>query len=73
MMFIGEKFFGGDEPAPRDAIPDLDAVRLRELAPQPPACMQSYLAEGDFEYYNGANARPTPGGGGSGTRCRPGG
>lgn len=53
MMFIGEKFFGGDEPAPRDAIPDLDAVRLRELAPQPPACMQSYLAEGDFEYYNG--------------------
>jgi hypothetical protein len=53
MMFIGDKFFGGEEPAPRESIPDLDEVRRLELAPQPPACIQTFSAEGDFEYYNG--------------------
>lgn len=52
-MFIGDKFFGGEEPAPRDSIPDLNAVRAGELAPERPGCIQTYSAEGDFEYYNG--------------------
>lgn len=52
-MFIGDRFFGGEEPAPRDSIPDLDEIRRLELAPQAPASMQTYAAEGDFEYYNG--------------------